>query len=224
MKFKTTLIIILLFSFSSCKIITALKELNREKAKVYSYSLNDIEIKYIPMHHLGKKKFYDDVTNKIKKYKKNGFIVYYELISPKLDIDSIQKDLVSRKARKIIGFNGNYKELGKGTFSEEYINQPPYEKLGITKKDRRADVNLLQFVNECERINGVIHLDSIDLNTDLGEKYERKGLYTDKQLKKIVVEFRNQYLINLIKSSGDDKILIIYGEGHRKDFEKRIKN
>ena len=44
-------------------------ELNKKKVKVYSYNYANKEIKYIPMHHLGKKEFYDDVRKDVVKYK-----------------------------------------------------------------------------------------------------------------------------------------------------------
>lgn len=200
-----------------------MSELKKTNASVYSYNLGNKEIKYIPMHHLGKKEFYDDAKTKINQLKSDGYVVYYEEISSNLKIDSLQKDTIRRKVRKIKGFSGSYKDVAKGSFFKNYIKQPPYSELGITENDKRADIDYLQFINEWEKTNGVIMLDSIDLNTKFDAKYEKGTFYTKKQYEKIVIDFRNQYLLNLIKENKDNKILIIYGEGHRKKFEKAIK-
>jgi len=219
---KTTLIIILLTAFTSCKTIKSLSELKKENANVYSYNFSNKEIKLIPMHHLGKKEFYDDVKAKISQFKNDGYVVYYEQISSKLEVDSIQNDIIRRKVRKIKGFSGSYTDIAKGTFLEKYVKQPSYKELGIDENDKRADVDYLQFINEWEKLNGVIILDSLDLNTKFDAKYEKGTFYTNKQYEKIVIEYRNNYLLDLIKTSKKSKILVVYGEGHRKNFEKKI--
>jgi hypothetical protein len=222
---KNILIILILIStLSSCKIAHSLIELNKTKAKIHSYKIDDKELKFVPMHHLGKKEFYDNVKNIVTDSKNNGFIVYYELISTDFTTDSLLKDTIRRKVRKLKGFSGTYKENAEGNFFKKYIQQPSYTDLGTDNKDLRADVNYLQLINHWEKVNGQIILDSLDLHTPFTEKFNKNVFYSKSQYNKIFIEYRNDYLINLIKNSSDKKILILYGAGHRKDFKKRIKS
>ncbi len=216
--------IVLLLMFQSCKITNSLVQLNKKHAKVYSYTLGNKEIKYVPMHHLGKKAFYDDVTRIVKEYKSKGYVVYYELISTDFTNDSLLKDTIRRKVRKIKGFSGSYKDNANDSFLKKYIQQPEYSDLGVDSTDLRADVDYLQLINEWENQNGVIILDSLDLNTPFGQKFSKGINYTDKQYKAVIIEYRNAYLIDLIKNSPYDKILVLYGAGHRKNFKKQLKS
>lgn len=174
------------------------------------------------MHHLGKREFYDNVKNAIAAYKNLGYKVYYEEISSSLKTDSITKDRIRRKVRKIKGFSGSYEDATKGSSLGKLVQQPNMKNMGITESDVRADIDYLQFINEWEKLNGEIKLDSIDLNTNFTAPYSKGTFYTNAQYKRIVVEYRNQYLANLISTGQDKKILIIYGEGHRKNFKKTI--
>jgi len=215
--------IIVFTTITSCKVVLSLSQLQLKKAKVYSYTYKGKDLKYIPMHHLGKKEFYNDVKEKIAELKYDGYVVFYEQISTNLAIDSLKKDTIRRKVRKIKGFNGNYDDVAKGTFLEKYVMQPPYEEMGITDNDVRADIDYLQFVNEWERVNGMIILDSTDLYTPFDSTFRKGRFYSSKDFNKIVIEYRNQYLVEMIDSSHCDKILIIYGMGHKKDLQARLR-
>ena len=215
---------LLVFAFSSCRISQSLIQLGKKSAKVYDYEIGDKDIKFIPMHHLGKKAFYDDVAKKIKENKANGYIVYYEEVSSKFTNDSLLKDTIRRKVRKLKGFHGTYKDNVEGTFMDKYVLQPDSEDLGTDENDIRADVDYLQLINEWEKMNGKIILDSIDINTPFGEEYENKLDYSQKEFRSIFVGYRNEQLIKMIEEGPDDKILVIYGAGHRKDFKRKIKD
>ena len=219
---KILIIFIVVSTFSSCRIFNSLVELNRRKANVYSFKLEDKDIKFIPMHHLGKKEFYDNVKNKIERYKKEGYVVYYELISTDFTKDSLLKDRIHRKVRKIKGFSGSYEENAPD-FAKKYISQPDYINLGIDSLDIRADVNYQELINQWEKQNGEIILDSIDLNTPFNKKFSKRIEYTKKQYNAVIIHYRNKHLIDLIKESSDNKILILYGKGHLKDFKKQLK-
>ena len=211
-------------TFSSCKISQSLIQLGKKSAKVYDYEKGGKDIKFIPIHHLGKKAFYDDVAKKIKENKANGYSVYYELVSTDFTTDSLLKDTIRRKVRKLKGFHGTYKDNAEGTFLDKYVMQPDYEDLGTDKNDKRADVDYLQLINQWEKVNGKIILDSIDLNTPFGEEYDNKLDYSQKQFRNIFVGYRNEHLIKMIEEGLDDKILVVYGAGHRKDFKRKIKD
>jgi hypothetical protein len=220
---KLLIVCIIIGTLSSCKIVHNLIELHKTNVKVYTYKLDNKEIKYIPMHHMGKKEFYDHVKNEVTTYKNNGYKVYYEQISSIFTADSLLRDTIRRKARKLMGFSGTYKDNADSSLFKKFIQQPSYKDLGIDDHDVWADVNYLQLITQWEKINGQIILDSVDLNTPFKEKFSKGTFYTNKEYNKIIIKYRNGFLINLIKSNPDNKILVIYGGGHRKDFRKQLK-
>jgi hypothetical protein len=207
---KILVFAIIVLAFQSCKIVNGLIELNRKNAEVHSYNLADKDIKFISMHHMGKKEFYDDVTGIIKEYKDKGYVVFYELISTDFTKDPELRNTIRRKVRKLKGFSGTYKENAPDSFAEKYVSQPKYTDLGTDSTDIRADVNYLEMIDEWEKQNGVIVLDSLDLNTPFTEKFNKGVDYTTEQYKAIFIEYRNTYLINMIKESSSKKILVIW--------------
>ena len=220
---RILILVLMTSTFSSCKIVNSLIELNRKKVNVYSYKYENRQIKYVSMHHIGKSEFYEDVKSKVSNYKTEGYIVFFEQISSDFTTDSLLIDTIRRKVRKIKGFSGTYKEATEDTYFKKYVQQPSYIELGVDSNDIRADIDYLQFINEWEKLNGVIILDSVDFKTSFNEKFNKSVSYTNKQYKKVVIDYRNDFLIKKIKASNNDKILILYGEGHRKNFKKKLK-
>ncbi len=207
--------------FNSCKVIQTLNELKKEEATIHSYTVKNKEIKFLPMHHLGKPIFYDDVKNKVIEYKSKGYKVYYEKVEPDLELDSTKNDVLKRKFRKITGINDSYKATAdRAGVLKGYVGQPSYEAMGTDSSDIRADVTIKQLIIEFEKQNGIIVLDSMDLNTKFNTSYSRKRIYTKKQIEKVTLDFRNQFLVDVIKEKADSKILILYGALHRKGLEK----
>ena len=176
------------------------------------------------MHHLGKKEFYDDVAGKVEQFKKDGYVVYYELLGTSFNADSTERDVIRRKGRKIKGFSGGYKDASenRGMF-KKYVEQPSYKDMGTDSNDVRADIDYKILINEYEKKYGKIILDSIDLNTGFDAEYDRKQITDKSQYEYIIIDYRNDFLVHTIKNSTDRKILVLYGEGHRKNFEGKIK-
>jgi hypothetical protein len=203
----------------SCKTVGTLIEMKKKKAAVKTYTMGDKEIKFISMHHVGKQGFYDDVRKKVIKLKAEGYTVFYEIVLPSTTSDSITNDLCKRKMRKIKGFNGTYKEnLEKIGFFKKYVQQPSNAQLGADTNDIRADVTSVELINEWEKQNGVIILDSVDLFTPFDGNYKTKKFYTTQQRDNIILGYRNSYLANIVKATSHKKILVLYGKRHRKGF------
>ena len=222
---KIKLIVSLLFVLavsSACKVLKSLKELKKEEASVYHYTLNDREIAFMPMHHLGKQEFYDDIKQTVADYKKQGYVVYYELIGTHFTKDSTLLDEVRRKARKIKGMGGSFKSEMSSSMFEKYVQQPAYKDLGIEETDVWADVDYLQLVNRFESGYRPIILDSTDLHTPFDAPYQREAYFTKDEYQAIIIDYRNDYLIQKIVAGNDKKVLVLYGEGHRKNFRKKL--
>jgi hypothetical protein len=221
--FHALLICWIITGLFSCKIIHSMHELNREEAQLKVMNNEKVDLMFLPMHHLGKKVFYDDVRSKIVSAKAEGYTVYYELISTDFTTDSILKDNIRRKVRKIKGFSGTYKDNAQGVMFEKYIQQPSYQDMGVTEGDIRADVNYLELMKKWEELNGEIVLDSVDWNTPFDKKFDKGLSYSKEEYNRVFIEYRNEQLIQRILNNSDKKVLVVYGEGHRKDFKKRWK-
>lgn len=220
---KLLFIAFLISFFSSCKIFRSAVELNRTQPSLYHFFINGKVVEFLPMHHLGKKEFYENVKNTVIDKKNSGYVVYYELVSTNFTTDSLLKDTIRRKARKLKGFSGSYKENASSSVFDKYIQQPSYFELGIDSTDKRADVNYLQLIEQWELLNGKIMLDSIDLNTPFDEKFNKGTFYTRKEYNRVFIEYRNEYLLETINAGSDKKILILYGFGHLRNFKKQAK-
>ena len=186
-------------------------------------------VAFIPMHHIGIKEFYDDAKINIDSFSKNGFTIFYEGVKFGLVKDSLQKDTVIKKMRKIVGLdlialsktngyldNENDKLLGykiNGLSKYNLVNQPK----GIidrfdTLKFKLIDATYVQLVSECEKKFGAIKLDEYDLKTKSGEKYKSK---TNKEMKQyFLAEFRNKLITDSILNEKNNKIVILYGAKH----------
>ena len=219
---KILLCCFLLALVTSCSLYKGLKEINREEVKLYTYQFDGKDIRFCPMHHLGKQVFYDDVKKTVEESKKEGYIVYYELISTDFTTDTVLKNTIRRKVRRIKGIDGNFQDSIKGAYFEKFVPQPPYEQMGIGKGDVWADVNYLELMNHFESRYKAIVLDSMDINTPFGGAYNREPLLSKSEYNALIIDFRNQRLVDLLRAETHPKILILYGEGHRKDFERKI--
>ena len=216
---KIAIVFLLLLSLSSCNVIKAFIELNKKESTIYSYKLGEKDIKFCTMHHLGKPEFYQDVKRQINNLKNSGYIVFYEKIAYDNNLDSLVTDTIKRKFRKIIGFYGSYdKILENNKLFNKYILQPDYKALGIDNNDIRADANYSQLINEYERKFGFIRLDQDDFKRQLTPGIYEKKIITKKQYNYLIIAYRNNILIEKIINCKQDKILIIYGLLHKKDF------
>lgn len=213
-----------------------------EKLNIYNDEIDyeihltkdSIFVKLVPLRHLGTEKFYENLKTLIKDFQNKDYVVYYELVYN----DSILNDEYLRKLRKITALKKdirdsnilNYEELilekikkidPDFQFKKKLKSQPKYDTLIYDKsKSKNVDVSFFQFVNEYERLYGEIKLDSCDyvdnwINTECSTK-RAKGL------DKVVIDFRNNHVVNEILKSKNPKIIVLYGEYHMKGISKGL--
>lgn len=213
-----------------------------EKIKVYSDEINyevdmikdNKELKIIPLRHLGTPKYYDNLKGVLSKYQNLGYVVFYEIMR-----SNNANDIVQRKFRKILPLKINldskeqlnYKEIllkksrkidPNFEFKQNVIPQPQYNFL-ITdlNNSKNVDITIEEFVNEYERLNGAVVLDSCDYINNWSES----TCETDeraKGLNKIMIDYRNNNVVDNVLSATNNKILILYGEGHVKGIKKGL--
>lgn len=235
--------LILLFTsllFSSCIQQLILRSMGVfENAVPLKYITNgDKKLIFFPIHHVGKKEFYSDVKNKIDSLRLQGFEVYYELVQLGNIRDSLQRDTIYLKARKITGIdfatanqNKGYIDtinntiLGeKNKFILKYnlVNQtrdiiPTFDSLRV----KNVDGNFVNLLQATEDKFGKITLEKYDFETKFGEKYKVKE---NKEMKKFFVEeYRNDLITKSILNDKHNKIILVYGKAHFEGFLKNLK-
>ena len=110
---------------------------------------------------------------------------------------------------------------GKIKYKGKYklLNQPKYSKLNVDNLTSvRADVDLTELIDEFEKNNGEIKLDSCDFQFSIKSK-NYKCRKAKKSLRKIfnkeyIEDYRNKRLAERIIKSKKNKILVIYGNAH----------
>lgn len=229
-------ILLMLLIFTSCatifnkKIIKNLGVEN-EKTELKFIDNKEQEIIFIPMHHVGRKVYYDDIANKVDSLQKLNFIVFYEGVTYDKEKDSLIRRKSFLKLRKITGFfpqgqqgyldtttniiGGKIKYKGK----HKLFNQPSYKQLKVDSLNSiRADVYLTQLINDFEKNYGEIILDSCDYKTDFKDKNYKckkvKRIFRKKFKNEYMKDYRNKYLAEQIFKSEENKILVIYGDAH----------
>ena len=219
----------------SCKVVKGFSAMNQEKVKINTFTNGTKEVKFLNNHHVGKQLYYGLIEDIVIKYKAEGYVVFFEAISITELTDSIAIDTEKRKMRKMIGFDAGPK--GYGAILEEldtlgvsvisrYVSklmvQPPYKNMGVDSTDINADVTRTEMINAYETLYGNIVLEDVDIKTPLGNEYNMKKAVKN-DLDPIILDYRNQELANKIMSSKQDKILVFYGEGHKKGFFNALK-
>lgn len=215
--------IMIIVFFSSCTIYRGFHEMNSEKVKMVSYINNDRSVKFIGMHHMGKKMYYDKVKDSVDQLKRSGYVVYYE--KTKVLTDTLQQDTVNRKLKKMLGFIPGFDSYKKITEDnpvfKKYIVQPSYQTLGIDSLDINADISQLEMTLAYEKKFGEIILTKEDFNIPINQSVKRE--LPKKKVDDIIINYRNASLANTVSTSNDKKILIIYGLRHIKGFTKELK-
>lgn len=229
-------ILLMLLIFTSCatifnkKIIKNLGVEN-EKTELKFIDNKEQEIIFIPMHHVGRKEYYDDIAYKVDSLQKLNYTVFYEGVTDNNENDSLTSKKSLLKLRKIMGFfpqgQKGYLDTttniiaGKIKYKGNYklINQPNYKRLKVDSlTSRRADVSLTKLINDFENNYGQIKLDSCDYRTSFKDKNYKCGKAKRNLRKKFnneyVKEFRNKHLADKLFKSKENKILVIYGDAH----------
>jgi len=184
-------------------------------------------VAFIPMHHVGKREFYDGVKEIIAHYKVEGFIVYYEGTGMVTGVDSVTRDHYERKFRRMLGVyvdTTGYAHYfhDRGLF-KGLIDQPRYYRLGIDSSDVNVDIKKYKLVDVYEERFGVIKLEQIDTALRFDQIYPRSLKLPKEKVMSIIIDYRNQNLANRIQNSADKKIIVIYGEEHLKGTYKLLK-
>lgn len=193
------------------------------------------EIVFVGMMHVAKPAFYEDVKHKMDSLQNEGFVVLYE--GGKLNINSEKKinpedSVYYWKFRKLIGLDPMLKYSQIEPFKSfatkhQLIDQPDYTALGVRPDlAYSADMPVREMINEYEKREGVIQLDSCDYATPFGSQQQLCKYESMKEKKiftyDIVLDYRNQHIAKEIKASNHSKIVLIYGKKHYDGVKKLL--
>lgn len=214
--------------FASCgRALTGLALKFYQHPTPHYYTNGDKQLVFIPMIHLNKPEFYDEVKQYVDSLRNDGYVFVYESVKPSKDLDSVQEDLIRRKFRRVVGFdltsytdkdNENMKRYRvKGAVSQTMANT------GLSReKDILGDIGADSLIRIYEKEKGQIVLSEYDLKTPLNKKYKGDKLpKSDKDY--LILTVRNKVLSDKIAALQDKKIAVLYGALHRNGFSANLK-
>lgn len=226
MKKKVTLIflIVLITGCTSSKVNFALKLVGvyDDEVKISRLQNESREVVFIPMHHVGTKAFYADVSEKIDSLERLGYHFYTEQVRG-FAIDTVSV----LKLRKLTGVPFSKKGTGylvmidslysgKVKYKKELVNQPKYKEMGVDSlRNSNVDVTITEIINYYENKYGEIKLEPCDYETAMEAKPTCKGKSFDKkQTTDAILNFRNEHILAEFQKDPHTKIAIIYGAKH----------
>lgn len=225
---KIVALLLIVFVFASCgRALTGLALKFYKHITPHYYTNGDKQLVFLPMIHLNKQEFYDEVRHYVDSLRNDGYVFVYESVRPSKDLDSLQEDIVRRKFRRIVGFdltsytdkeNENMRRYRvKGAISQSMLNT------GLKREtDILGDIGVDSLVTIYEKEKGEITLGEYDLKTPLNKKYKGNKLPA-KDKDYLILTVRNKVLSDKIASLPDKKIAVLYGALHRKGFAENLK-
>lgn len=196
-------------------------------------SENDILFKKLPsqnktvyflgLRHVGLEAYYENLSAKIDSLNEAEFNFILERKSSKKDLLQTQKDTIAfKKFRKIMSFSFADKSVQNKVKSllDKYnlIFQPDYDDINVsTNSSKHVDLSLTEMIQAYEDERRVIELYECDSDTDINSEYDCDKMprkERDYFFNEIVLNSRNQLIVDAINNSKHDKILVLYGEKH----------
>lgn len=234
------LAITLVFIFCQSCVSIALKRLgaHQTQATTQVFTSNDKTVQFIPMHHVGKSVFYEDVYRITDSLGALGYVSFYEGVDTNIT-DSITLDVLKRKWRKMMGFyldksgyiDSNQRLMGRYKVSKKYVNQPlASELIAPNTQPENVDVTLEDLFGTFEERVAEIQLDDCDMQIPIHSAYSNctalrqsdKKVY-DRFHDDFILKYRNQYLAKAIQNHKNGKIIVVYGSGHLQGLLQELK-
>ena len=221
-------ILLLSLLLFSCTTTTAIRMINAWKAEPERWTNGSRQVVFIPMVHVSRPEFYEDVQDRIAAYQAKGYVIYFEGVRPSKFEDSLSNDELQRKIRKMLGFRPGGKSYAEmlhsaGLFRDR-VNQPQPEGLGMSSRDAVIDVTAADIVDAYEKKFGRIRLDSVDRawRLDTTAALPRASRLAQKDVMDVLLNSRNEYLAQAVHASGDSLLVIVYGLAHKKGVLEQL--
>src|SRR5690554_4322441 len=215
---KKIILLFFAFTLTSCT-CTMFRVFNYQKSiSKYKKVLvkDNREIIYLANAHLGSKKYFEEIEDFINQKRKEGYVIYYEGLTRENIENQALQDTLNLKFRKLLGYSlkGGYANEDNKSLPKcfkKYVGQTKTN-TGINETtDINVDLSLNKLLDLYEEKYGNIKLDECDFTTPLDQKYNCGHLNAEF---KVSHEFRDEYLIDKLLNSDDNKIVLIYGKAH----------
>ena len=214
-----SLVVSMLLSIISCtRVAVALTNKKDPLRKKTVWVKGDKEIIFIPMIHIAKAEYYEQIKNFLFQKRNEGYVVYYEDLKNG-GKTSEERDTLTLKMRKIIGYHlcGAYtNKENKSTprYLKKYVGQNMTNTGIDTLRDLRADMTVRELIAKIESERGEkIELESCDFETPLNAPYKCSNY--KQYYYRFTRKYRDDYLSNLLLNTSDKKIVVIYGGVHK---------
>lgn len=224
------LIFLLLISCKSSLVNYALKQkgIYDDKITLNKFKKEDSEIVFFQMAHIGTDLFYNDVKQKVDSLIKYNYHFYFELIN-----SDNSDDTLIRKSIKITeipfqkqGYMSSLDSIFKKNnvkLRKTLISQPDYNLLGLTDFNSvNVDLSLKEIVDYYEQKYHPIILESCDFEVSKYEKPKCPIKLTKEVRDDIILNSRNNHVLQEIAKEKTNKIAIIYGKGHFKGIREGL--
>lgn len=191
------------------------------------YTNGDKTVVFIPMIHLNKKEFYDEVKQLNDSLRKQGYVFVYESVAASKSLDSLTLDTYKRKFRRVVGFNlTSYTDKNNDAMKRYRVKGAISQTMSNTglslDTDIKGDVSMDSLVRRYEKEKGEIILYDYDRTTPLNKKYKGKRLPSSEK-EYLLMTVRNEALANKITTLQEKKIVVLYGALHRKGMYEDLK-
>ncbi len=181
----------------------------------------------IPLNHIGTEKYYYSLKKNIDSLDKKGYHIYYEQLA------ASSNDTILRKFKKIRGipyntngYTDNIDSLFKGKFKpkKKLISQPSYKDLGLQNSNSsNLDVSIEDLINYYELKYGAILLENCDFETGLLQISNCNDIAMSPEiLQDLIVNFRNNYILQYLENDTFPKVAIIYGRDHMEGISEGL--
>lgn len=220
------LIFMSLITISCSSILLKKLGVDSDEVLVEDINVEGKEVVFVGIRHIGTESYYLNMKNVIDGLLKKDYHFILEgnylKRSDKKIVDKNDSTNL-KKFRKIIGIDPTMEFSDQKIFKEFFKkhrlkDQPDYTYFNLDySNSENLDLQYSEIISIFESNKGNVVLSDCDRNTSLGQEYKCKKLSKDKinYLKnKIILEERNDLIINKLKKSNYPKIAIIYGEKH----------
>jgi hypothetical protein len=236
--------IMFLIALSSCLLFKSQDASASQQLEYEEWSNDSKTVFFVSMKHTGHPGFYKNVQKLIHEKKSQGYVAFYEGVKMKTESDSVplsEKELEYRQyfkgteikedSLKYLITVAKYKRMVGSRVDSTYyskhskngnVAQPGSQAFGFDGNDVNADLSVFQIVQGYERSFGEINLIRDDLFLPIGEDValnRRLPLYN---VLSIIMDLRTKRLSELIHTSGDNKILVVYGKMHKEGVFKEL--
>lgn len=245
---KAFLLSILIF-LSSCSMImnSYLSGLGiyTDEVEFIKLQKENSEVLLIPNKHLATQTYYKNLRSSVDSLTNIDYFFFYETVLPenlKTKEDTLKYKENLLKFRRIRN-KSNYDLIDDGGYIDTLNNRITLNNRNIKLRKKLeyqfkpefffkneadydiVDVTISEMVDEFESRHGVIELTDCDYETEAKVKYECENEDAKKngrRLNDIIVDFRNEHVVDEILKGEHSKIAVIYGSAHMEGIQKLL--